>query len=326
MTGKPAGVGAVVACLRVCDLHPEVDPLTGAVRTEVAGLGLSHADAAALEHTLRAAETWAVPAAAVTAGSPDVDPVLRDVAALGVSVLRIEPTGAADADDGEQLAGDERRLARQVAEAIVHAFGRPRLVVCGDRSADRGTGAFPGFLAHELGAAQALGLVTLTTTGPSNDAVDAVGGGPETREGVVAERRLDAGWRERLFVPLPAVCSVEGAGVQLRRAGLDAALAAAALSVRVSRSPAPPDPVDGPCVRIGMPRPFSPRPRIVPAPAASDPRLRVLDLCGALEDRDPPVVVGPIDAGAAADELLAFLDRHGYLEAVEADAARASSG
>jgi electron transfer flavoprotein beta subunit len=323
MTRHPESAGAVVACLRVCDLHPEVDPMTGEVRTEVAGLGLSHADAAALEHTLRAAETWAVPAAAVTAGPADVDPVLRDVAALGVSVLRIDTTGPADADEGEELAGDERRLARQVAAAIVHAFGRPRLVVCGDRSADRGTGAFPGFLAHELGAAQALGLVTLTPTGPG---MDAVGGGPEMREGVAAERRLDAGWRERLFVPLPAVCSVEGAGVQLRRAGLDAALAAAALSVRVSRSPAPSEAVGAPRVRIGAPRPFSPRPRIVPAPAAADPRVRVLDLCGALEDRDPPVVVGPMDAGAAADELLAFLDRHGYLEAVESGAAPVSTG
>jgi electron transfer flavoprotein beta subunit len=309
-----------VACLRVCDLHPEVDPLTGAVRTEVAGLGLSQADAAALEHTLRAAETWAVPAVAVTAGPAGVDPVLRDVAALGVSVLRIEPTGAADGDEGEELAGDERRLARQVAEAIVHAFGRPR---CGDRSVDRGTGAFPGYLAHELGAAQALGLVTLTPTGPDTDAVE---GGRERRTGVAAERRLDAGWRERLFVPLPAVCSVEGAGVQLRRAGLDAALAAAVLSVRVSRTPAPPEPADAARVRIGAPRPFSPRPRTVPAPAAADPRLRVLDLCGALEDRDPPVVVGPMDAGVAADELLAFLDRHGYLEAVESGAAPASTG
>jgi electron transfer flavoprotein beta subunit len=52
----------------------------------------------------------------------------------------------------------------------------------------------------------------------------------------------------------------------------------------------------------------------------------VLDLCGALEDRDPPVVVGPMDAGVAADELLAFLDRHGYLEAVESGAAPASTG
>jgi electron transfer flavoprotein beta subunit len=77
---------------------------------------------------------------------------------------------------------------------------------------------------------------------------------------------------------------------------------------------------------MGAPRPFSPRPRIVPAPTAADPRLRVLDLCGALDDRDPPVVVGPMDAGTAADELLGFLDRHGYLDAVESAATRASAG
>jgi electron transfer flavoprotein beta subunit len=64
----------------------------------------------------------------------------------------------------------------------------------------------------------------------------------------------------------------------------------------------------------------------VPAPTAADPRLRVLNLCGALEDRDPPVVMGPMEAGAAADELLNFLDRHGYLDAAESGATPASAG
>jgi electron transfer flavoprotein beta subunit len=331
MTGNRPGAGPVVACLRVCDLHPEVDPLTGAIRTEAAGLGLSTADAAALERALQAAEAWTAPVVAVTVGPPAADRVLRDVAALGVAVLRVEAGGPADADAGEQLAGDERGQARQVADAVVRTFGRPRLVVCGDRSVDRGTGAFPGFLAHELGAVQALGLVALSPVGPGRRAVgDKAEAGSETgcegvRDGLLAERRLDGGWRERLFVPLPAVCSVEGAGVRLRRAGLGAALATAQLEVPVFRAPTS-RPAGAERVQFGAPRPFAPRPRIVPAPTATDPHLRILDLCGALVERDPPVVLGPLDSGAAADEFLGFLDRHGYLEKLEPGAASAGAG
>ena len=45
----------MVACLRVADRHAAVDPLTGAIRTDAAGLGLSDADAAALEYALEGA-------------------------------------------------------------------------------------------------------------------------------------------------------------------------------------------------------------------------------------------------------------------------------
>ncbi len=93
------------------------------------------------------------------------------------------------------------------------------MVVCGDRSVDRGTGALPAFVAHELGAAQALGLVALEVTAATGRPADLA---------LSADRRLDGGWRERLRVPLPAVCSVEAAGVRLRRASLAGALAAEA--------------------------------------------------------------------------------------------------
>ena len=251
----------VVACLRVADRHAAVNPLTGSIRTDPAGLGLSDADAAALEYALVAGDQWSAPVAAVTAGPASIDPVLREVAAHGVTVLRVETADNQPPELAEELAADEQRLARLVVGAVTERWGRPDLVVCGDRSPDRGTGAFPAFLAHELGAAQALGLVTLSIGAAQTD--------------VVAERRLDAGWRERLRVPLPAVCSVEAAGVQLRRAPLDGALAASVLSVPVVRV-AVPDPartLPGGAVRTGMPRPFVPRPRVVPAPSGTDPRL-----------------------------------------------------
>jgi electron transfer flavoprotein beta subunit len=306
--GAPDGP-LVVACLRISDLRPTVDPLAGTVTRDRLGVGLSPADAAALEHALRFADAWSGRVVAVCVGPESVEPVLRDVAALGAAVVRV-PLG--DEGDGHryvsELVEDERGLARTLVAALA-PFGPPDLVVCGDRSVDRGTGALPAFLAHELGAAQALGLVALAPVA----SVPATG--DSGRWTLHAERRLDAGWRERLLVALPAVCSVEGAGTRLRRASLAGTLAAERGPVPVDRSlavaaaSAPGD------FRVGAPRPFRPRTRVLPAPRDDDPRLRLLTLTGALVAHDPPTVVQPADAAEAADVLLAFLVRHGYLDA-----------
>jgi electron transfer flavoprotein beta subunit len=293
----------VVACLRITDLRATVNPLDGSISRDPLGVGLSPADAAALEHALRMAESWDGRVVAVAVGPESIDPILRDVAALGVTVVRVP---AEHESDGHryvaELAEDEHGLAETVL-AAVRPFGRPVLVVCGDRSVDRGTGALPAFLAHGSGAAQALGLVALRPDGP---------------EAVVVERRLDAGWRERLRVPLPAVCSVEGAGVRLRRASLAGALAVADAAVPVDRSlgvtaAGPAAGTEG--LRIGATRPYAPRTRVIPAPEGHDPRLRLLALTGALVAHDPPTVVHPADAAEAADVLLSFLARHGYIDA-----------
>lgn len=305
----------VVACLRINDLRPSVDPLDGAVTRDRLGVGLSPADAAALEHALRLADSWSARVVAVCVGPESVEPVLREVAALGVTVVRV-PLG--DEGDGHryvsELAEDERGLARTLVAALA-PFGSPDVVLCGDRSVDRGTGALPAYLAHELGAAQALGLVGV---GPDED------GAPRA---LIAERRLDAGWRERLRVPLPAVCSVEGAGMRLRRATLAGALSAEAGAVEVDRS-LPVANAAGPSgAHIGAPAPFRPRPRVLPAPRDPDPRLRLLALTGALVAHEPPTVVEPADASEAADVLLRFLARHGYLEdGTETDDGTAGAG
>jgi electron transfer flavoprotein beta subunit len=55
-----------------------------------------------------------------------------------------------------------------------------------------------------------------------------------------------------------------------------------------------------------------PRPRHLPAPTGSS-RERLLALTGALLSHEPPTVVGPVDAPEAADALLDFLARNGYL-------------
>ncbi len=308
---SPSDGPLIVTCLRIGDLRPSVDPLDGSVTRDRLGVGLSPADAAALEHALRIAGAWSGRVVAVCAGPASTEPVLREVAALGVSVVRV-PLG--DEADGHryvsELAEDERTLARTLLAAVA-PFGPPDLVLCGDRSVDRGTGALPAYLAHELGVAQALGLVAVETV-PGAHAL-------------VVERRLDGGWRERLRVTLPAVCSVEGAGVRLRRASLGGALATAGVPVPADRSLGVADvgfpTSSGPgSFHIGPTRPFTPRTHVVPAPDAADPRLRLLALTGALVAHEPPTVVHPADAAGAADALLAFLHRHGYL----ADADRPS--
>ena len=290
--------GVVVACLAPADLRPDVDPLTGAVRTDGRRAALSASDEAALEHALRAAEALGLDPIAVATGGPGVEPALRQAVAVGAAVLRVPWGGEREAVgpvllDGADLAGDPHGLAAALVAAL-RDLGPIRLVVCGDRSPVRGIGAVPALLAHALGAAQALGLVSLQIEGGS----------------IVGDRRLDGGWRERVRVAPPAVCSVEAAGVRLRRASLPATLAAVDATIPVAPGGITPTPPAA-TIKAGAPQPYRPRTHPVAAPPG-DTRDRLLALTGALVAHDPPRVVGPIGAGEAADELLAYLTAHGY--------------
>jgi electron transfer flavoprotein beta subunit len=284
----------VVACVSPADLRPDVHPLTGRVRVDPRRAGLSPADAAALEHALRAGEQWGARVVAVAAGAAGIDPALREALAAGAEAVRLpwdeEPLGR-DAT-GREVAGDPQQLAAALA-GVISRLGRPRLVVCGDRSARHGVGVVPALLAHHLGAAQALGLVSLSIEG----------------DAVLGERRLDGGWRERVRLHAPAVCSVEAAGVRLRRGSLAMAREAARAPISVA-----PVAAGAPtAVRYCAPRPYRPRTRVVAAPAGAT-QDRLLALTGALAVHEPPRMVGPVDAAVAAGEVLDFLARHGYRE------------
>jgi len=65
-------------------------------------------------------------------------------------------------------------------------------------------------------------------------------------------------------------------------------------------------------IRVLGAHPYRPRPRELAGPSGSALR-RTLELTGALVERTPPTVLGPLSPGPAADELLAYLRRHGYL-------------
>lgn len=299
--GRPRPVVAV--CVRPTDPRPHVDPLTAAIEHDPDASVLPAAEAAALELGFRLGEHWSARVVVLSLAGPEADATLGELAALGADVLRVEggaragaggPTAPAPGPGLGALALDQRGEARALAAAIA-GLGPVRVVLCGDRSSDRGTGELPAFLAHELGLPQALGLVRLEAAG----------------DGLVGLRRLEGGWREQLRIPTPAVCSVEGAGVVLRRASLAAVVATAGRAVPVVTVPVPVHPSGAVRVVTGPPVPFRPPARVVPAPREPDPRDRVARLTGVLVSHEAAQVVGPVDATEAADALLTYLARHG---------------
>ena len=242
--------------------------------------GFSLADAAALECALLLGEAWQLPVAAITAGPPAAQGVLRDAAAFGPQRLVFV---TADIDAPSEA----------IAEALAPLLDGAAVVCCGDYSADRGSGSVPAFLAHQLEAAQALGLTGLT---------------PRSRGCLIAQRRLDGGRREHLQVTAPAVISLEPGAARLRRAPLSGLLAAREATIEVTEGAV----THRPRVQVMHMAPYRPRPKILPPPHDPLPRARLLALTGALTERTPPRVVrAPCDE--AADELIRYLKDKGYL-------------
>lgn len=250
--------------------------------------GVSAADEAALEVALRLADTRPGSAVTVFCLGPDgADEVLRQALAAG-------------ADDAVRIDASPRLDSHVVADALAAAISaaagdRVDLVVCGDQSVDRGTGATPVFLATELGVAQALGLVSVATELTADDTLRVT-------------RRLDGGRREILDVALPAVVSVEGAVARLRRAPLSASLASRSRPITTVRGPhgTPADPER---------HPYRPRPRTLPAPRgdALDRVRQLLDVGGG--DHHAELVT--LDPPEAAARIVAQLREWGYLEAAD---------
>ena len=290
----------IVAALSWSWRETEVDPLTGAVRANRRDRGPSGAELAALEHALRLAERWDARVVAASVAPAEADEMLRDALAAGAAqALRVEVPSSAAGPRPAGLVGGEQEAAAALAAALRQHYGVPDLVLCGDLAADRTTGSFPAFLAASLGAEQALGCVRLE---PADD------------HALRVHRRLDGGRREVLMVRPPAVVSVEAAGVRLRRAGLPATLATGDTAITVASAPA----AAARRIRVLGTHPYRPRPRELPGPTGTALH-RTLELTGALVQRTPPTVVGPLPAEEAASQLLAYLRRRGYLAADDAD-------
>jgi electron transfer flavoprotein beta subunit len=257
--------------------------LDGEVDTDSRWAGVSRADEAALEVALRLqGETQAAggEVTVVCLGPADAEPTLRAAFAAGAQrVVRVDASPELDS--------------LVVATALAEHTRDADLVVCGDYSLDRGTGSVPAFLAAEVGAAQALGLVE----------VDSFETGEPT-ETLRVLRRLDGGRREVLDVPTPAVISVEGAVARLRRAPLSASLASRSADVTV---------LPGPFGRLpeSEVHPYRPRPRRLPAPEG-DALARIYDLLdvGGSEGTTETLVLQPSDAAA---KIVEQLREWGYL-------------
>jgi len=279
MTGHTSDRPLVAACVKWVDLRPEVDPLTGAVRTDERSSGWSAADLAAVETALRLASAWDGTVTVVCAGPPEAERGLRDLLAAGATAaIRVDLTPDADSS--------------AVALALSGVLRDAAVVLCGEHSVDRGSGSVPAFLAHHLSAAQALGLV----------AVD-----PAERGRVLATRRLGGGMAARIEATAPMVLSVEGSVADLRRAPLGAVVSA--LDAEITVVPAN---AGGATVTHLGAGPMRPRARSLPPPTGDSARDRIVALTGALVERTPPRTV-EADPEEAADVILEQLRSWGYL-------------
>lgn len=272
----------IVVCMKWVALRPDIDPVTGVVSSDDRWSGPSPADNAALEVGLRLAGSGHDDVHVMTVAGPVADAMLRDAIACGASAAtRVQCANHATS----------HAVAAVLAETIRPL--RPRLVLCGDWSLDRGSGSVPPFLAAELGYGQACGLVSLTE-----------GPGPI----LLAERRLDGGRRERVRISGPTVLSVEGSVALLRRATLSGTLRSQKLAITVSM----PQHALAAAPTAKHSGPFRPRARVLDGPATSEsPRSRIEQLTGALTNRKPPQKL-TLEPEAAADAILAQLAEWGY--------------
>lgn len=149
--------------------------------------------------------------------------------------------------------------ARVIADLT--ASGATAFVVAGVHGSDVASAAVPAFLAHHLGATQALGLIAVEAGEPGR---------------IEVVRRLDRGAREHLAVTAPAVISVEGSVATLRRAGLRAVLAGDEAAIERITPPAG-APVSQPEL---LPRPWRPPTRVVAGPEGATALERIRDLTG----------------------------------------------
>jgi electron transfer flavoprotein beta subunit len=256
--------------------------------------GVSPADHAALELALELQPTHGA-VTVVCVGPPGADAALREALAAGAAVAVRVDAGAGHSD--HELGS------REVADALAPVVADADFVVCGDYSLDRGTGSVPAFLAHELGVAQALGLVEVELAAADDNTLRAL-------------RRLDGGRREVLEIHPPAVLSVEGSVRRLRRATLAATVSSKSADVEViafarpsapshSREPGSPAAVT----------PYRPRARALPAPTGSVlTRVREILDVGGHSVSGETVELAPAEAAA---RIIEQLRRWGYLDETE---------
>jgi len=255
--------------------RPEVDT-SGSILTDDRFGGVSLADQAALEVALGIGDQVKV----VCVGPEAAIGALRDSLAVGATAVQF-------------IACDAQPSSRDVAVLLAQHLKGCELIICGDYSADRGSGSVPAFLAAQLGASQALGLVAVDREGSNLECV----------------RRLDGGRREVVQVApsanSPAVISVEGSVAKLRRASLAGTLAARSANVPTANAGIGAD-LHGEITR------YRPPTRIVAPPKGNQAidRIRALTDSTAAKSRGELVTLSPPEA---AERIIQAMREWGYL-------------
>ncbi len=267
--------------------------------------GVSSADSSALELALRLRESQPhhEPVHVITLGPPGAEQALRTALAAGAdAATRIDaPVALQSSVTAAAIAGAIADLGDGLIDG---SAGPTRLnwVICGDYSEDRGSGSTPAFIAADLDIAQALGLVAVDIG--SVDGSDA----STAAMTLFATRRLDGGRRERLEISAPAVISIEGSLMRLRRSSPMAELAAQQTTIAVIAGP------NGPVDTPQELRAYRPRPRVLAAPAGDTTLDRVRSITGADQQNHHASETVELEPAAAAARVLEALRERGYLD------------
>jgi electron transfer flavoprotein beta subunit len=272
----------------------EIDPLTGKLDHSRLLYIMNPADAAALELALglRGATGQVL---AYTVGPARAEMVLRAAVAAGADqVLRLaEPPGTA-----------APAVTARLLAAALRAEGLPDLLLCGTRSADRGSGQVPALLGAYLGWPVVTDVTQLELSGSV----------------ARVQRRRDRGAREVGDIHLPAVLAVEPGTARLRHAGLPGLLAAQRAEIPVYQ---PTDlqlaPAD---LRVTTPLqqktiPPRPRPRTIFTPETVLPAHERIGqiLSAGVTGKTGQILEGPPEQTAAA--IIAFLRERGFLASAD---------
>ena len=284
------GPGVIVAALKWADVFFDVDPFTGEATADPKARGFSPADEAALELALSLGKALDRSVVALTAGGDDAVAGLERSLAVGADRAVLVSLDGLDPDS--------LSVAGALAWAMESAGLVDPLVVCGDYSADRGSGTVPAALAALTGLPQALGLVSAVLAGPpgADGVVERAHDWPPSHR-IRVQRRLDGARREELLVSPPAVLSVEGSLARLRRAPLASTLGAD--RAHLERLVAPPDLFVRPSAGVGEVGPPTPRTKVMAPPAGGEALTRVEQLTGMASTPASPsqaLVVSPEEA------------------------------
>jgi electron transfer flavoprotein beta subunit len=187
----------IAVCLK-CIPDPntvEVDPVTGEMDRSRLLYTLNPADEAALELAMQLRGTTGE-LIALSVGASEAIASLKLALAVGVDqAIRLWNDNWIDTHP--------IRTAKVLSAYLSHAF-EPDLILCGNKSSDRASGAVPALLAEILGYSCAVSVIDLTLSGQNLHLI----------------RHVGKGVQEEVAIALPAVISVEPGTIRLRNADL----------------------------------------------------------------------------------------------------------